>query len=290
MNTKAYERITDRVITLLEQGTVPWRKTWQARTRWPRNFITNKPYRGINVFLLVSMDYELPFWLTFRQATRLGGTVRKGEKSCPVVFWKRMMIKERDSEEERKIALLRVYHVFNVAQCDGIGEAPASPPDETKSRKPSEIVSGMPLPPAVKHGMARAFYSLSEDSVGMPSRERFEDEEAYYATLFHELVHSTGHEKRLKRQSLAEHGGFGTEPYCREELVAEMGATFLCGQAEIAERTIDNSAAYIGGWLKQFKSDRTILVQAAAQAQKAADYILGMKPQSEGGDDGTKAK
>jgi len=289
MNIKAYGRITDRIIALLEKGTIPWRKPWQARTHWPRNFVTNKPYRGINVFLLLPMGYESPFWLTFRQATRLGGTVRKGEKSCPVVFWKRLAVEDKDSGEERKIPLLRSYHLFNVAQCDGIGESQVNPPNEIKCPKPAEIVSGMPLPPVIKHGMARAFYSLPEDSIGMPSRERFGRQEDYYATLFHELVHSTGHEKRLKRQSLAESGGFGTDPYCREELVAEMGAAFLCGQAEIAERTIDNSAAFVAGWLTQIKSDKTILVQAAAQAQKAADYILGVKPPREGGENGATA-
>jgi antirestriction protein ArdC len=106
-------------------------------------------------------------------------------------------------------------------------------------------------------------------------RERFERAESYYATLFHELVHATGHESRLNRVTLTEKAGFGSNPYCKEELIAEMGAAFLCGQAEIAERTIDNSAAYLNGWLDQLRSDKTLIVQAAAQAQKATDFILG---------------
>lgn len=288
MNTKAYEKITDRIIALLEQGSVPWRKTWKASTSWPRNFVTGKPYRGINVFLLVGLGYESPYWLTFRQAMRLGGSVKKGEKSSPVVFWKKTTIQDEETKEERKIPLLRFYHLFNAAQCENIGKTPANNGIVASLRMPAEIVAGMPTPPVIKHGLTRAYYSLPEDTVGMPSRENFGQGEDYYATLFHELVHSTGHEKRLKRQSLAENGGFGTDPYCREELVAEMGATFLCGQAEIAERTIDNSAAYIDSWLKQLKSDKTILVQAAAQAQKAADYILNVKSPPEGGEDGIK--
>ena len=109
----------------------------------------------------------------------------------------------------------------------------------------------------------------------MPLRERFERAEAYYATIFHELCHASGHESRLNRVTLTEKAGFGSNPYCKEELIAEMGAAFLCGQAEIAERTIDNSAAYLNGWLEQLRNDKTLIVQAAAQAQKAADFILG---------------
>lgn len=123
--------------------------------------------------------------------------------------------------------------------------------------------------------MARAYYSPREDCVGLPVRERFERTEDYYSTVFHELVHSTGHEKRLNRSTLTEPAGFGSNPYCKEELIAEMGAVFLCGQAEIGARTIDNSAAYINGWLEQLRQDKMLIVQAAAQAQKAADFILG---------------
>jgi antirestriction protein ArdC len=133
----------------------------------------------------------------------------------------------------------------------------------------------MPQPPILKHGMTHAYYSPKEDCVGLPPRERFERTEGYYATVFHELVHSTGHEKRLKRSTLTEKSGFGSNPYCKEELIAEMGAAFLCGLAEIGERTIDNSAAYLKGWLEQLRNDKTLIVQAAAQAQKAADFILG---------------
>jgi antirestriction protein ArdC len=270
----AYDRITDRITALLEQGTVPWHRPWKVKAGWPRNFVSKKQYRGINVFLLHAMSYESPYWLTFRQALRLGGNVKRGEKSCPVVFWKQMKVADKESGEAKKIPLLRIYHVFNAAQCDGLKDAgPVT--REIVSVKPAEIVANMPQPPVIKHGMTKAFYSPREDSVGMPARERFDTEEGYFATLFHELVHATGHEKRLKRETLAEHNGFGSDPYCKEELIAEMGAAFLCGQAEIVERTIDSSAAYIKGWLGQLQQDKTLIVQAAAQAQKAADFILG---------------
>jgi antirestriction protein ArdC len=129
--------------------------------------------------------------------------------------------------------------------------------------------------PVINHGMSKAFYSPSADIVAMPDRERFDSEAGYYATLYHELVHSTGAKSRLNRSTLTESAGFGSDPYCKEELIAEMGATFLCGHAEIIERTIVSSAAYLNGWLERLRHDKMLLVQAAAQAQKAADFILG---------------
>jgi antirestriction protein ArdC len=272
MYIQSYERITERIVSLLEQGTVPWHKPWTVKTGLPRNLISKKPYRGINVFLLMAMSYESPHWLTFRQAIQLGGNVKKGEKSCPVVFWKRMKNEDEESDEPKKAPLLRLYHVFNTAQCEGLKDAPGE--IQMLVTKPAEIVAGMPQPPVVKHGMAQAFYSPHEDCVGMPERERFDGEAGYFATLFHELVHATGHEKRLKRASIAERNGFGSDPYCKEELIAELGSAFLCGYAGIVDRTIDNSAAYLEGWLKRFQNDRTLIVSAAAQAQKAADFIL----------------
>ena len=281
MNTKAYERITERIVGLLEQGTVPWHKPWNVTTGLPRNLVTQKPYRGINPFLLLSMGFESPNWLTFRQAIQLGGTVKKGEKACPVMFWKPMELTDTESGEVEKIPLLRLYHVFNVCQCEGLKNVPD--PDEVNfvATEAAEIVAKMPEPPNIKHGKSHAYYSPIHDLVGMPEPKRFDSEDAYHATLFHELVHATGHEKRLKRQSITERTGFGSDPYCKEELIAELGSAFLCGQAGIVERSIDNSAAYLEGWLKQLKQDRTLIVYAAAQAQKAADFILGRNQESE---------
>ena len=280
MNTRSYDRITERIVELMEQGTVPWHKPWQIKTGMPRNLITQKPYRGINTFLLLSMGYESPNWLTFRQAVQLGGSVKKGEKSSPVVFWKPMEVKDEASGKVEKIPFLRLYHVFNVAQCEGLKNVPTADETAFAVTLPGEIVAGMPQPPALKHGMTKAYYSPSNDTVGMPERKRFETEDAYHATLFHELVHSTGHDKRLKRQSITERNGFGSDPYCKEELIAELGSAFLCGHSGIVERTIDSSAAYLENWLSQLKKDRTLIVYAAAQAQKAADFILSRTQES----------
>jgi antirestriction protein ArdC len=275
MNSKSYDRITERIVSLLSQGTVPWHKPWQVKTGLPRNLVSQKPYRGINVFLLIAMNYESPHWLTLRQANQLGGQVKPGEKSCPVVFWKPMEVKDKESGEDRKIPFLRLYHVFNVAQCQGLKNTPPADDSAFVQTEPAEIVAKMPLPPAIKHGMAAACYSPANDTIDMSDRERFDAEDSYHATLFHELVHSTGHEKRLKRAGIVDRNGYGSDPYGKEELIAEMGSAFLCGYAGIVDRTINHSAAYLEGWLKQLKQDRTLIVHAAAQAQKAADFILG---------------
>ena len=271
-----YEQITERIIAMLQTGTVPWRKPWNVQTGLPRNLVTKKVYRGINTFLLHAMSYESAYWLTFRQAQQLGGTVRKGEKACPVVFWKQLEVEDKESHEIEKIPMLRFYYVFNTAQVDGLKNIPATvETPATVSTTAEEIVAMMPKRPEIKHGLAKAFYSPSVDVVAMPDRARFDTEAGYFATLFHELTHASGHKSRLNRQTLTESAGFGSNPYCREELIAEMGAAFLCGQAEIAERTIDNSAAYINNWLERLRNDKMLIVQAAAQAQKATDFILG---------------
>ncbi len=179
-----YDRITERIIAILEQGTVPWHKPWKARTAWPRNLVSRKPYRGVNVFLLMTMSYESPFWLTYHQAQELGGSVRKGEKACPVVFWKPLRVEDEETGEQRKIPLLRIYHVFNSSQCDGLKTESPSGEMPALATRPAELVANMPSPPQIKHGLTQAFYSPTEDVVGMPDRGRFEDEAAYYATLF----------------------------------------------------------------------------------------------------------
>jgi antirestriction protein ArdC len=281
MKADAYQVISDRVITLLEQGTILWQKPWQSGDLMPRNLMSRKGYRGVNVFLLHAMSYQSPFWLTFNQAKDLGGTVKRGEKACPVVFWK--WLDTEENGQAKRIPFLRYYSVFNVGQCEGIPQDKI-PSLNSNQRQHSPIaeaeraVEAMPKRPEVKTGLDRAFYSPSGDFVGMPSPEQFRSGEDFYSVLFHELTHSTGHETRLNRKGVSASDGewssFGSTPYAKEELVAEMGAAFLCGHAGIVERTLDNSAAYIKSWLNRLKDDPRLVVQAAAQAQKAADFIL----------------
>ena len=279
MRNDVYQIVTDRIIRLLESGTVPWHQPWKGGNQWPQNFVSRKLYRGINQFLLNAAKYPSPFWLTFRQVHLLGGTVRKGEKSFPVVFWKRF--REEGNEDAKPIPFLRYYSVFNVAQCEGI-TAPAIQAGEPKPKferieKCESIVASMPKCPAIQHYDGGACYSPWKDKIQMPDPELFASLEAYYSTLFHELTHSTGHVSRLNRKEVTEPGRFGTNPYGREELVAEMGAAFLCGNCEIENKTINQSASYIQSWLAKLKDDRKLVVLAAAQAQKACDFILDIQ-------------
>jgi antirestriction protein ArdC len=275
MSSKVYEIVTEKILAALEQGTVPWRKPWQAGI--PRNAITNRPYSGINALLLGTTPYSDPRWLTFKQCSAKGGKVRKGEKSTLVVFWKIQDVsKEEDGEiAEKQIPLLRYYLVFNVEQCDGLDLPKLETRKVDAIAEAEAIITNMPNPPSIAHdGGARAFYRPQLDSIHLPTRSRFDSTGEYYSTLFHELSHSTGHQSRLNRQTLTEVVPFGSETYSKEELVAEFGAAFLCGHAGI-ETTLDNSAAYIKGWLKTLRSDPKLAIIAASQGQKAADHILG---------------
>ena len=273
--------ITDRIVRQLEQGVVPWRKPWKGgENSWPRS-IHGRKYRGVNVLMLSMQGYSSPYWITYKKAIENGGHVKPGEKGTPVVFWKFIEVEDPDSEDGRKkIGFLRYYTVFNLEQCEGI-KSPEKPETETPVIDPIEhcegIVKGMPNPPAIQFQGDRAFYRINADTVTVPERNRFENAEEYYCTLFHELAHSTGHSKRLDRKCLNDaRAGFGSDPYSKEELVAEMAAAFLCGIAEIENVTLDNSAAYIGNWLKRLKSDEKLIVNAGVHAQRAADYILGV--------------
>jgi antirestriction protein ArdC len=282
MGNDVYKIVNDKIVELLEAGTVPWKKPWQSSTSMPKNLVSKKGYRGVNLFMLACQPFSSPYWLTYNQATDLGGNVRKGEKSTPVIFWK--MLDKDDAASDKatgKIPVLRYYSVFNIDQCEGI----TTPPTEEASNHftPIEtaenIILGMPMKPEIKYGGGRAYYSPTLDYIQLPKKTVFYSEAEYYNTLFHECCHASGHSKRLARKSILEPSYFGSHEYSKEELVAETGAAFLCGHAGIESCTIENSAAYIQGWLKALKNDRTLLVHAAAQGHKAADYILNVQPE-----------
>lgn len=279
MSEKIYQMVTDRLVSLLEQGTAPWRQTWSGgRASMPRNMRSGKNYRGINQLILGSAGYGSAYWLSYKQAQEKGGQVRKGEKGMPVIFWKQLEVTDKESGEKKMIPMLRYYTVFNLDQIDGI-ETPDAPtvqnPDFHPIREAEKIVHGFHNPPLLIHAEARAYYRPSADTVNMPKPTLFDSEAEYYNTLFHELIHSTGHESRLSRPGILASNGFGSSTYSKEELVAEMGAAFLSGVAGIEQTTIENSAAYLQSWIKILKGDPKLAIQAASQAQKAADHILG---------------
>lgn len=277
-----YQIVTDRVIGLVEEAIaagepLPWQRPWTGLGGAPANLLSKKAYRGINVFLLGAARYASPWWVTYRQASELGGQVRKGEKSSPVVFYK--AFEDDDGDKKRTWGMLRYYSVFNVGQCDGLEGKVPQVDSPIMGFDPIEaceaLVAGYFGKPDVQHGWVGASYSPRLDIVKMPDRERFVSVEGYYSTLFHELVHSTGHETRLAREGVTDVCPFGTTNYSKEELVAEMGAAMLCGFAGIENKTVDNSAVYVAHWLERLRNDRRMLVVAAGLAQKAVDRIIG---------------
>jgi antirestriction protein ArdC len=283
-----YQAITNQVIELLEAGTAPWRKPWNAATGMPRSLTTDKVYRGINPFLLhmsaLQHGFSSPYWATYKAIAERGGQVRKGEKGTMIVFWKQYLDKNEIDEKTGKPKqrfVLRTYKVFNTDQADGLAVpefAPAAATDHDPIAECETVIAGYLAAggPRVAHGHELAAYSQATDLLVMPDRSTFDTVEAYYSTYFHELTHSTGHKDRLARPDLLSFAHFGDKHYSKEELVAEMGAAMLAGLTGIAPVTLENSAAYLASWLKVLKSDSKLVVQAAAQAQKAADLVQGI--------------
>lgn len=285
-NDDVYEMVTAKVIEKLESGVVPWHRPW-AGGGLPMNMKSRKEYKGMNVWLLG--DHSSPWWGSMKQINDLGGKVLAGEKSSLCVFNDKKLkksAKDADGDDESESDgkgkyywLLKYYRVFNIAQTT-LKDDPRFKV-ETKVHEPikeaAEIVDGMPSRPVMESREASAFYRPSADMVNVPELKYFESAEEYYSVVFHELTHSTGHSSRLGRKGVEECAAFGSATYSEEELVAEMGAAFLCGKCGIERRTLDNSAAYIAGWLNRLKDDRRLLVKAAGAAQKAADFILGVK-------------
>lgn len=283
--TKAYEVITERIATMLAGGKIPWRRPWNAlraagSTR-PRNVAGNL-YRGANWFLLGMLPYANPVYLTFKQAVALGGTVRKGEKGFPVLFWTMLELTgataERHEDTGRKIPFAKYYTVFNVEQCDGLSpvlpSAPTAPIEFDPVADAEAIWEAMPSRPELRYGGDRACYIPGFDQIRMPIRSAFPTAEGFYETLFHEAGHSTGHQSRLNRKEIVSGSYFGARDYSLEELVAELTAAFLCAEAGVDQPVLENQAAYIQGWLGKLKDEPQAFVAAAARAQKAADYIL----------------
>lgn len=278
-----YRTVTNQIIAELEQGAAPWLKPWRTSRHslgslMPANFATGRPYHGINIPILwgacAELGYERHTWLTYKQAQDLGGQVRKGEKAVTVVFTKRLTVKE--DEEERTLSMLRTYFVFNVAQVDGL-ETPAPPADVTPEARNDALDAFVGATGAdVRHGGNIACYVPSKDFVNMPEFRQFETPESYYATILHELTHWTAAKARLDRDLS---GRFGTRAYAAEELVAELGAAFLCAHLGITGEL--RHAGYIENWLRLLKEDDRAIFTAASKASRASDYLIGFSEPKE---------
>jgi antirestriction protein ArdC len=286
-----YQRITDQIVTELERGVAPWRKPWDAshlagRVMRPLRH-NGVPYNGINVIVLwcaaMERGFEAPHWMTFRQAIELGGHVRKGETGSLVVYanaMNRSEINDATGEEvAHAIPYLKSYTVFNVAQIDDLPEqyrakpAPRSEPLPRIERADRFFAA---TKADIRHGGDRAYYAAGSDHVQMPPFECFRDAESYAATLAHELTHWTKHTSRLDREFGRKR--WGDEGYAMEELVAELGAAFLCADLDLTLEQRADHAAYLGHWLTVLKRDNRAIFAAAAHAQRAADFLHALQP------------
>jgi antirestriction protein ArdC len=290
-----YQVITDKIIAMLDAGTAPWHKPWSATSGMPLSMSSGKHYRGINVWLLgmeaMAKGYTSPWWGTYNQIAARGGQVAEGQTSTQVILWKPILKIDEASGKKIAFFMLRTFNVFNAEQTEDMS-ALGLPEQDTNVDNDNEAIAEcegavrqyLAAGPSLANGGDRAYYSPSQDHVQMPERDAFDDSARYYGALFHELTHSTGHATRLARPDLMEAHAFGDESYSREELVAEMGASFLSGITGIDVVTLPNSAAYLESWITVLQGDNKLIIKAAAAAQKAAELILGVTHEDKSAD------
>jgi antirestriction protein ArdC len=289
-----YARVTNAILADLEHGVRPWTKPWSGehlagRITRPLRY-AGQPYSGVNVLLLwaeaLARGFAAPIWMTFRQALELGAHVRKGEHGATVVYANRFTRTETGEDDQdtlREIPFLKAYTVFNVEQIEGLAAhfyALAAPGLDVAQRIAQADAFFAATRADIRHGGSCAYYAGEADYVQMPPFESFRDPQSYYATLAHECVHWTRRPTRLDRDFGRTR--WGDEGYAREELVAELGAAFLCADLGLELQPREDHAAYIGHWLKVLRDDRRFIFTAAAHAQRAADYLHGLNvPQGE---------
>jgi antirestriction protein ArdC len=288
-----YTRVTNKIVADLERGNLTWLQPWQAG-RHQAGPVSRplraggKAYRGVNVLMLwaaaIERGYSCPLWLTYKQAAELGGQVRKGEKGSLVVYadkFTKTGTDDKGADVEIEIPFMKGYTVFNAEQIDNLpGHFYVKVPAANTAINRLETVDTFfaNTKANVQHGGNRAFYSPGRDVVQMPELQTFRDSEAFYGTLGHEIVHWTRHESRLNRDFGQKR--FGDAAYAVEELVAEIGAAFLCADLGITPETREDHAAYIGSWLQVLKNDKRAIFTAASHAQKAADYLHSLQTQT----------
>jgi antirestriction protein ArdC len=281
-----YSKVTDKIIADLERGNLTWLQPWQAghaagQISKPLRAI-GKPYQGINVIMLwasaIEQGFDCPIWLTYKQAVELGGQVRKGEKGSLVVYadtFKKLEANDKGEDIKTAIPFMKGYTVFNAQQIDSLPEH-FNARTEPQHSQPIETIEQAErffssTKADIRHGGNQAFYSPDRDSVQMPEIQAFRNSESYYATLAHEMTHWTRHETRLNRDFGRKR--FGDAGYAMEELVAEIGAAFLCADLGITPETREDHAAYVASWLKALKNDKRAIFTAASYAQRAVDHL-----------------
>lgn len=280
-----YQAVTDRIIASLEQGTPPWHCPWSDHSPLPSNLATGKPYRGINILMLATeashRGYGDSRWLTFKQASDVGARVKQGEHGTPIVFWKLREVAteaphssepaEASGDDPKVIPLLRNYTVFNTSQLEFLPDrfTLRSPPAWQPIGESEQLLYETGA--VIRHGGNRAFYRPTDDIIQMPPPAWFPQPDDYYAVALHEVTHWTGHPRRLNRVLGRRQG---IDAYALEELIAEMGAAFLCAYCGLPARL--EHASYIDSWLDALRRDKRLIFVAAGLAQRAADYVLGI--------------
>lgn len=282
MSANVYQLVTDRIVSQLEQGVIPWEKPWQGVRSGAYNRISKKSYSLLNQMLLKHQGE----YATFKQWADLGGKVRKGAKSEIVVFWKMFPIEETDKDGQRiikQIPLLKYYNVFHISDVDGVEPLTKDQLNEIEPLEQAEQIMSDYLNreniTLEQSASDKAYYSPTQDLVHLPLMEQFKNQAEYYSTAFHELTHSTGHKTRLDRLDAGlKSASFGSSEYSKEELVAELGSAYILNSLGIeTTHSLRNSAAYIQSWLTVLKSDIKFIVSASSKAEKAVNYIIGVE-------------
>ncbi|MCE0498696.1 MAG: ssDNA-binding domain-containing protein [Methylacidiphilales bacterium] len=270
-----YADVTATIIKDLEAGTAPWVKPWKNGNTGgilPRNAATNRSYNGINIPILwhaqITHGYRTACWMTYKQAQERGAQVRAGEKSTHVVFTKNINVKDEETDEEKKIGMLKAYSVFNVAQIDGLEPVAGNPSLHLPERRDAVTSFIAATKADIRIGGDRACYVPALDFVCQPPESAFKGREHFLATSLHETIHWSGHKTRLDRDLKSR---FNEKAYAAEELIAELGAAFLCAHLGITGEL--KHADYIASWIDLLKGDDRAIFTAASQASKAADYL-----------------
>lgn len=277
------DEVVAKIVEMLEAGTVPWERPWSNKGCSPMNGVSNHEYRGLNFFLCAFLYPEDPRFYTVNQFVKLGGRVPKEiffNKAVPISFWKPIICEtDRVDENGEKITFIKwsckTWKVYNHSQIEWLKGEPPALQTKVREHDPNEEIESFINASGLKVNredmQTRAFYRPSEHEIHLPVPERFKDETGFYATVFHEMIHATGHRTILDRKN---NNMFGSEDYAIEELIAEMGSAFLCARFGIDNTHFNQSAAYIASWLEAIKEKPSTLQKAASAAGKAVDYLL----------------